>query len=64
MGVSLDVLEGKRPPIPSECPRAYAKVMQQCWHARAEKRPPVSDVVAFLSNEIAQATMMMAADIP
>ena len=33
MGVSLDVLEGKRPQIPNDCPAEFRKMMKKCWHA-------------------------------
>jgi serine/threonine protein kinase len=50
MGVSLDVLEGKRPQIPNDVPADLSKLMRKCWHASAEKRPSVEDVVAFFDR--------------
>jgi hypothetical protein len=52
MGVSLDVLEGKRPQIPNDCPAELRKVMKKCWHASAEKRPTMERVVAFFDKEM------------
>jgi hypothetical protein len=52
MGVSLDVLEGKRPQIPNDCPAELRKVMKKCWHASAEKRPTMERVVAFFDKEL------------
>jgi serine/threonine protein kinase len=52
MGVSLDVLEGKRPQIPNDCPAEFRKVMKKCWHASAEKRPTMERVVAFFDKEM------------
>jgi serine/threonine protein kinase len=52
MGVSLDVLEGKRPQIPNDCPLDFKKVMKKCWHANADKRPTMEDVVAFLDTQV------------
>jgi serine/threonine protein kinase len=52
MGVSLDVLEGKRPQIPNDCPAELRKVMKKCWHGLAEKRPTMERVVAFFDKEL------------
>jgi hypothetical protein len=52
MGVSLDVLEGKRPQIPSDAPSEYARIMRKCWHAHADKRPTMEAVVAFLERQV------------
>jgi serine/threonine protein kinase len=52
MGVSLDVLEGKRPQVPADCPEEFRKVMTKCWHAKPDKRPTMADVVAFLDKQI------------
>jgi serine/threonine protein kinase len=48
MGVSLDVLEGRRPTIPSDCGAAFRKLMKKCWHGEAYKRPAMEDVVTQL----------------
>jgi len=50
MGVSLEVLEGKRPQVPNDCPGPYRDMMTRCWHAKPEKRPTVSEIVDFLSQ--------------
>ncbi len=50
MGVTLEVLEGRRPQIPADCPAAVRKLMKKCWHANADKRPAMSDVVATLDG--------------
>jgi len=52
MGVSLDVLEGKRPQIPQECPKAFKKTMKRCWHAEAAKRPSMEEVLTFFESAI------------
>jgi serine/threonine protein kinase len=52
MGVSLDVLEGRRPAVPNDCPPEFRKVMQKCWHANAAKRPRLNDVVNFLERQV------------
>jgi serine/threonine protein kinase/ABC-type phosphate transport system substrate-binding protein len=46
--ISLDVLEGKRPEVPSDCPPAFARLMAKCWHAKAHKRPSAGDVASQL----------------
>ena len=52
MGVSLDVLEGKRPQIPGDCTAEYRKMVKKCWHGVADKRPLMEDVVAFLDSQV------------
>jgi serine/threonine protein kinase len=54
MGVSLDVLEGRRPQIPNDCPEDFKKKMKKCWHASAEKRPTMEAVVAFLDQQVGE----------
>ena len=55
MGVSLDVLEGKRPQVPSECDKGLKKLMKRCWHGTASKRPSMDDVVAFFDSQLGDA---------
>ncbi len=50
MGVTLEVLEGRRPTVPADCPRAVAKLMTKCWHASPDKRPSMDRVVAILDG--------------
>jgi serine/threonine protein kinase len=59
MGVSLDVLEGKRPQIPNDCPPEFAKVMKKCWHASPDKRPKMEDVLAFFDRAIGDDTSVL-----
>jgi serine/threonine protein kinase len=59
MGVSLDVLEGKRPQIPNDCPPDFAKVMKKCWHATPDKRPKMEDVLAFFDRAIGDDTSVL-----
>jgi len=47
MGVTLDVLEGKRPPVPGDCPKDYRTMMKSCWKAKMDKRPTMGQVVQF-----------------
>ncbi|AVK76543.1 serine-threonine kinase [Pandoravirus neocaledonia] len=50
MNVSLDVIEGKRPPLPNDCPDALARLIKACWHAKASKRPTMVDVIDALTK--------------
>nr|UDO47013.1 serine/threonine protein kinase [Pandoravirus massiliensis] len=46
--ISLDVLQGKRPDVPEDCPPAFGRLMQKCWHHKPHKRPAAADVAAEL----------------
>ncbi len=48
MGVTLDVLEGRRPTIPADCPKPMAKLLSKCWRNCADKRPPMETVLSAL----------------
>ena len=50
MGVTLDVLEGKRPQVPADCPADYAEIMTRCWSGKPKKRPTMEAVVQFLNS--------------
>jgi tRNA A-37 threonylcarbamoyl transferase component Bud32 len=55
MGVSLDVLEGKRPPLEpaaafDSLPAVFRKTMKRCWHEDPNKRPSMSLVASVLSD--------------
>jgi serine/threonine protein kinase len=50
MGVSLDVLEGKRPQLPADCPLAFGKTVKRCWHAKPDKRPSMDEVLIVLNQ--------------
>jgi serine/threonine protein kinase len=52
MGVSLDVMEGRRPPIPGDCPVVFSKIMRKAWQDTPEKRPAMSDILATLNHLI------------
>jgi serine/threonine protein kinase len=52
MGVTLDVLEGRRPQIPNDCPAEFRRVMKKCWNSTAAKRPRMEEVVAFLERQM------------
>jgi hypothetical protein len=48
MGVSTDVLEGRRPPVPAYCPPAFKRLLALCWHAEPAMRPAMEDVLLRL----------------
>ncbi len=50
MGVTLDVMEGRRPQIPLDCPPDFKKLMKKCWHAQSEKRPKMEAILQFFSH--------------
>jgi serine/threonine protein kinase len=52
MGVSLDVLEGRRPQIPHDCPAHFSKVLRKCWHATPDKRPHMEEVLAYFDLQM------------
>lgn len=54
MGVTLDVLEGKRPQVPSDCDTAFKKMMKSCWNSNETKRPSMEAVVSFFDRELGE----------
>jgi serine/threonine protein kinase len=50
MGVSLDVLEGRRPQIPDDCQPKFQKLIKSCWHKSAGKRPAMEKVIEVLGE--------------
>jgi len=52
MGVSLDVLEGKRPQLPADNPEVFAKLVKKCWHAKPDKRPSMEEVLVTINQLI------------
>jgi class 3 adenylate cyclase/tRNA A-37 threonylcarbamoyl transferase component Bud32 len=57
MGVTLDVLEGKRPQVPADCPAAYRAMMTQCWKGKPKKRPSMEEVLHFFDSALSDLTM-------
>ena len=45
--------EGRRPPIPKECPESVQHMLEQCWHQQAVQRPSFMNISAALSEEAA-----------
>ncbi|ELR14073.1 protein kinase domain containing protein [Acanthamoeba castellanii str. Neff] len=52
MSVALEILDGKRPDVPSDCPPEFKQLMQRCWHKHQDKRPSMEEVTASLEAQI------------
>jgi hypothetical protein len=52
MGVTLDVLEGRRPQVPAYCPPVFKRLLARCWHGDAAMRPSMEDVLLRLDRII------------
>jgi len=63
MNVALEVLEGHRPTIPSNCPEPLVKLMKKCWHANPAKRPPMDHVVQKLDKACPQEDSGLKSDV-
>ncbi|ALD61916.1 Ser/Thr kinase [Mollivirus sibericum] len=50
MGVSLDVLEGRRPQIPDDTPATVKKLIKMAWHAKPSKRPSMDNIIKTLDD--------------
>ncbi len=44
------VQDGKRPAIPSDCPRIYESLVQHCWSSDSSQRPTFSQILVVLSK--------------
>jgi hypothetical protein len=55
MGVSLDVLEGRRPQIPDDCQPRFEQLIKSCWHKSASKRPAMDKVIEALDELLVEA---------
>lgn len=42
--ITLEVLEGKRPQVPTNVPKYYSDLMSRCWHRKPHKRPSADDI--------------------
>jgi hypothetical protein len=48
--VSLDVIAGKRPPLPADCPPGLRDLIQRCWQSDAAARPGMDEVLTALET--------------
>lgn len=46
----MEIVRGKRPSIPNDCPLEVTELMKSCWQKEPDKRPTASDLVSALSN--------------
>jgi len=44
------ILDGLRPEIPADCPKPYARLMQDCWAHNPEDRPDFNTILVQLST--------------
>jgi serine/threonine protein kinase/2',3'-cyclic-nucleotide 2'-phosphodiesterase (5'-nucleotidase family) len=54
MNITMDVLEGRRPQLPIDCPKTYKKLMKSCWHADPAKRPTMAKVLEYFDGELSE----------
>jgi class 3 adenylate cyclase/tRNA A-37 threonylcarbamoyl transferase component Bud32 len=47
---AVDVVEGKRPPVPANAPKAYVALMTACWHRKPHKRPSAEQVCRTIES--------------
>lgn len=43
-------IQGARPQIPDECPREFAKLLNECWASDPEQRPTIDSILARLKS--------------
>ncbi|KAF2073595.1 hypothetical protein CYY_005084 [Polysphondylium violaceum] len=46
--IPVIVCKGERPPIPSDCPADYSKLIKSCWADKAKKRPTFNEIHSTL----------------
>jgi len=46
--IEINVKNGMRPPIPSDCPTRYAALVNRCWAQEPSERPTFKDIVFLL----------------
>jgi serine/threonine protein kinase len=46
----IEICDGLRPPIITNAPEGYIKLMQKCWHSDPLKRPSASDIVKLVHH--------------
>lgn len=47
-----DVNQGRRPPLPDDCPDGFPQLLHSCWAGRAEERAKGPEIVEALDNII------------
>ncbi|KAF0406858.1 protein kinase [Gigaspora margarita] len=49
--LNLEILNGRRPPMPDGLPQNFQKVMKLCWDENPDKRPSAEDLYYFFLSE-------------
>ena len=49
-GLIIEICDGLRPPIVTNAPKGYIKLMQECWNPDPNKRPTAVNVNTKLYN--------------
>jgi serine/threonine protein kinase len=52
MTVALNVINGDRPPVPADCPKAFGDIMQRAWKAKPDRRPTMDDLLMYFNSEL------------
>ncbi|EGC35966.1 hypothetical protein DICPUDRAFT_91930 [Dictyostelium purpureum] len=55
--IPLMVAKGERPPVPSDCPSEYSKLMKACWADKPKKRPKFKDIHQTLKHMVENLTL-------
>ncbi|CAI2172263.1 4274_t:CDS:2 [Funneliformis geosporum] len=48
----IEICDGLRPPIDTNAPEGYIKIMQNCWHSNPNKRPSASNICDIIEQII------------
>eukprot|EP01087_Luapelamoeba_hula_P022681 TRINITY_DN8193_c0_g1_i2.p1 TRINITY_DN8193_c0_g1~~TRINITY_DN8193_c0_g1_i2.p1 ORF type:complete len:180 (-),score=31.16 TRINITY_DN8193_c0_g1_i2:61-600(-) len=64
MNVSLEVVRGTRPKMPSNAPKRFAKLITRCWRGEPDKRPSMEKVVQFCDSKEAMSSTSSAEPAP
>src|SRR6185369_17041449 len=51
-GLILKICEGLRPPLLSNMPIDYVKMLEKCWDADLSKRPTIGEIWDFAENKL------------
>ncbi len=54
--ISMEVLKGSRPLIPSSMPPEIQKLLKKCWHDSPAKRPSMTQVQSILESILSGST--------
>lgn len=43
-------MQNARPPLPTDCPRAFSHLINRCWSSKPNKRPHFDEIVSILES--------------